>query len=366
MNLFEHFDDIDYFITDNQERLGLQNMYRLRLVLMFGFAMGSIYVPLYFIFCIYAQIHLVYLLFPVFSGLLWKLSVRIGKKSRLTMRFVRMYAGSCYLFFFCALMAVELVFRTEREAVVFAVALIASVVCYVDRLRYVVSFHATVSLIFLIFDRLLKSRSQYTADFMLVTGALLISLFCYFVMLCGMTSAAQGNRELRHRSTTDLLTGLYNKIAFEEAVRDFLKTRTMGTPCALIIFDFDNFKQVNDSFGHQTGDEVLKYFGQLLHKNFREKDFVGRVGGDEFMVLMTGAVPGGYIEQRCDGILFELRGRKIGDAEGFSASIGIAEDEGGADFERLYAAADHALYQAKKNGKGCYVSCRADIRGPRL
>ena len=168
---------------------------------------------------------------------------------------------------------------------------------------------------------------------------------------------AQKYSEISDKSRHDLLTGLCNKLTFESDVKKYLQEKKPGDMGTLLIFDFDNFKHINDNYGHQTGDEVLKAFGSTLIRAFRTQDIIGRIGGDEFMVYMPGMTKDTV--KRADDISTEilqtLHDMKVGEAEHFSCSIGIGTDMTDYDFARLYKLADSALYESKKRGKACYV-----------
>lgn len=163
--------------------------------------------------------------------------------------------------------------------------------------------------------------------------------------------------EVSDKSRHDLLTGLYNKLTFENESKEYLKNREDGDRAILLILDFDNFKHVNDNYGHQIGDEVLKAFANILTSEFRPNDIIGRVGGDEFMVLMRGIKEKdvGRADEISGEILEQLSRLFIGKAGPFSCSIGIGTDSTGYDFGELYKLADKALYEAKERGKACYV-----------
>ena len=165
-----------------------------------------------------------------------------------------------------------------------------------------------------------------------------------------------------NKSKHDLLTGLYNKRSFEDEVKSAIANKKPGDVSVLLIFDFDNFKHVNDHFGHQIGDEVLKAFAMILERAFRTKDLIGRIGGDEFMVFMPD-MQKEFLkrsEEISQEILHELAILKVGAAEHFSCSIGIASDAGNYDFKKLYLLADKALYESKERGKACYVRFSSD------
>ncbi len=165
-----------------------------------------------------------------------------------------------------------------------------------------------------------------------------------------------------NKSKHDLLTGLFNKRSFEEEVKTALKNKKPNDVSVLLILDFDNFKHVNDNYGHQIGDEVLKAFALILERAFRTTDIIGRVGGDEFMVFMPN-LSADFIKRADEisaEILHELAILKVGTAQHFSCSIGIGTDAGNYNFEKLYKLADKALYESKERGKACYVRYSSD------
>lgn len=165
---------------------------------------------------------------------------------------------------------------------------------------------------------------------------------------------AQKFSEVRDKSRQDLLTGLLNKLTFETDTKAAIEQRKEGTFGALFIFDFDNFKRVNDNYGHLAGDEALKSFAQILTRSFRAHDIIGRVGGDEFMVYMPD-LPEANVnrsDEIANEVLDELKKVVLENgATGFSCSIGIGTSRERVSFEELYKVADVGLYYAKKNGK---------------
>lgn len=159
--------------------------------------------------------------------------------------------------------------------------------------------------------------------------------------------------DLRRKTDSDPLTGLLNRRAIEAKVNYLLKKNKKGF---LFMIDLDNFKQINDTYGHGEGDLLLYQIGVLLKSIFRESDPVARVGGDEFLAFMADADHPEYARQKADvflGKLFELS-ENIG--YHVSASIGIAGcPPNGSQFELLYDSADQAMYCAKKAGKHGYA-----------
>lgn len=167
---------------------------------------------------------------------------------------------------------------------------------------------------------------------------------------------------LDDKARIDLLTGVLNKLTFEEYAANILSTSAKEEKRALIILDIDDFKIVNDTYGHAAGDRVLENMGSILKECFSEDDYLGRIGGDEFCVLVNARMSEGegfeqQIEKKCGELCNALRTGLAPD-EGIevSASVGAALfPENGSSFDELYAACDKALYFAKKSGKNRFA-----------
>nr|WP_320050259.1 diguanylate cyclase [uncultured Desulfuromonas sp.] len=165
----------------------------------------------------------------------------------------------------------------------------------------------------------------------------------------------QQNAELDRLSTTDPLTGLWNRLRFNhEIVQLISQVQTSEEPLAMLIIDIDHFKEINDSHGHSTGDEVLKIFGAFLQQQSRKTDFVSRVGGEEFVILTVGMnrYDLGLFAQRLLDKMTEVtypHGLRV------TASLGIALYHDGEDHSLFFSRADKAMYQSKEKGRFCYT-----------
>ncbi|WP_321494203.1 GGDEF domain-containing protein [uncultured Desulfobacter sp.] len=164
-------------------------------------------------------------------------------------------------------------------------------------------------------------------------------------------------RNLREAAKTDMLTGLLNRRGFEDAIAGPMKDAQEETaPLTLIIADIDNFKRINDSYGHLTGDNVLKLISKLLQKHIKGKDLAGRFGGEEFiMVLPETKMDGGFVlAEQIRTSLEKMRwqskssGKDIGT---ITISMGVAQFIPGEDLDSLIVRADKAMYAAKNNGR---------------
>jgi diguanylate cyclase len=161
----------------------------------------------------------------------------------------------------------------------------------------------------------------------------------------------------REAGLRDPLTGVGNRRCFDLKLNDAIRTAAATSkPLAIIIGDLDGFKKVNDDFGHQIGDEVLKYFSQLLSSNIREADTVTRYGGEEFAIILP-ETETGEAAQFAERIREQLgskhltirkTSREIGKV---TASFGVAALRPGETADSLVSRADEKLYEAKKAGR---------------
>lgn len=142
----------------------------------------------------------------------------------------------------------------------------------------------------------------------------------------------------------DYLTGVHTRFSFVNKVNDMLTTNPCGI---LLIFDIDNFKMINDTCGHIEGDKLLSRFGDRLKKGFDSRALIGRLGGDEFMIFISGNIKKDYVDDMIEksGILsFNDIQTKVK----IAVSCGAAyAPQGGLTFEELYQKADKALYASK-------------------
>ncbi len=165
--------------------------------------------------------------------------------------------------------------------------------------------------------------------------------------------------ELSEMAQKDQLTGLYNKTATERLIKEILKMRRIhDDKHALFIIDIDNFKNINDRLGHLYGDIVLTQLAEGIKPIFRSDDVIGRVGGDEFFVLIKNYRTTDLLKEKAEDIcnLFRKTYTDHNASVDISASIGIALcPENGIHFDELYKNADTALYNTKANGKNGYT-----------
>jgi len=163
------------------------------------------------------------------------------------------------------------------------------------------------------------------------------------------------NRNLEKLARTDALTGAANRHHFvERAGIEILRAQRNGAPLCLLMIDLDHFKLINDHHGHPMGDKVLRNFAALAAAPLRAGDLLGRIGGEEFAILLPDTDLAGASEV-ADRILESVRRQRIeagAEPIRYTVSIGAARlDPGSARFESLFASADAALYRAKAAGR---------------
>lgn len=167
-----------------------------------------------------------------------------------------------------------------------------------------------------------------------------------------VTKIKEREEQMTMLAQTDQLTGLNNKATFRMLAQTNLNRR-IECRHALLMIDVDGFKNINDTYGHDFGDKVLVAVATQLKACFRSSDIVGRVGGDEFMVLMTDISCEKAAKRKIKGVCAAIRAVKILGNEHMpiSVSIGVTFFTGKKSFEPIFAEADAALYRAKENGK---------------
>ena len=170
------------------------------------------------------------------------------------------------------------------------------------------------------------------------------------------------NEKLLKSAITDELTGVYNRKFFEKRVVEEMEIADRANEkISLIIFDLDRFKLVNDNFGHQFGDEVLKRTTQIAGDLIRKTDFLNRVGGEEFAIILpnTNKAQAVFVAEKVRKALEDNKHFKVGQVTG---SFGVAERMKAESLRSWYKRADNALYQAKNTGRNRVVdSDKIDI-----
>jgi diguanylate cyclase (GGDEF)-like protein len=188
-------------------------------------------------------------------------------------------------------------------------------------------------------------------EIMNFSAALFSEIAVHFSMTLKNSLAHEKVKEL---ATKDSLTGLFNRRVFDELLSVEMKRKEL-MPVSLLLVDLDDFKKINDNFGHPAGDEVLRTIGKILKEGCRGSDLVARYGGEEFAIMLPATTSSvafdiaKRLRSRIAGTVYVFDGKAVS----LTASIGIAQTSGGRSdaITQLVSRADQALYHAKKSGK---------------
>ena len=174
------------------------------------------------------------------------------------------------------------------------------------------------------------------------------TVFVIFMLVSERTVTAH-----KTAASMDPLTGMFNRRGFAEATSRVIEREAQaGRPVTVMIFDIDHFKSINDRFGHPAGDEILKLFATVVINNLRITDLSGRVGGEEFAALLPCELEEGVLVAERVREAFATSGIVVDEGPvDTTVSIGVAGGPAGTELEVLLAAADTALYQAKRSGR---------------
>lgn len=212
-----------------------------------------------------------------------------------------------------------------------------------------------------------KNKGWHT--FLLVSALILIIFSAVFVFFWRILLTKdnqdqlllQKNEELNRLSSIDTLTGLWNRLQLDrEMVRAMALANRQKTSLAMILIDLDEFKQVNDNYGHSVGDQVLKCFANFLQQMCRKSDFIARYGGEEFIVVVPQMTEAELI------IYAQRLLEKMGSVEyplglHLTASLGLALMQHGEDTNQFFCRADQALYTSKEEGRFRYTLAKESV-----
>jgi diguanylate cyclase (GGDEF)-like protein len=174
------------------------------------------------------------------------------------------------------------------------------------------------------------------------------------------------NNTLQTLSRTDRLTQLFNRGYWEDClIQEFRRYQRTEQPCTLIMFDIDHFKKVNDTYGHQAGDEVIRQTANSIREKVRTTDIPGRYGGEEFGILLINTKAEGalYLAERLRKHVESLTVKHDDMEIRYTISLGIAELQPGiTDHKQWIESADQALYNAKESGRNRAIIYGADTQ----
>lgn len=220
-------------------------------------------------------------------------------------------------------------------------------------IRYGIFFAALSVLIAFVSD--LTLRTNIPVWILAING--LIRFIVFGAIVVGLNTIKRQNNLLRQTTLIDPLSGIGNKrAAFADGTEKIDNMRQNNIPLTILFIDLDNFKSVNDTYGHDAGDELIVSVGHILKKHIRDSDTVARIGGDEFIAILYGADEKGafVVAEKIRSILetkFKQQNYNV------TASIGAATFlSPPSSFEHALKKADSLMYEAKNNSKNTIVS----------
>lgn len=226
----------------------------------------------------------------------------------------------------------------------------------IDKPWRLAGYQVVFTAIFVLLSYCLKPFDIFLADIKYLPIYLLLSIFTNIFTLVERVEGVQSFVMLQHEAEKDALTRLLNRKTGEEKTKLLLEQKVLGT---FAIMDVDDFKNFNDVYGHQVGDEILRNVSNAISSVFRTSDVVWRLGGDEFAIYAVDLVDPDICKERFETLLQKFHDMDLpaGVKEPVSVSIGcVICKNGETDFEKVYHDGDTALYQAKALGKGQIVT----------
>ncbi|PHR71702.1 MAG: diguanylate cyclase [Arcobacter sp.] len=216
-----------------------------------------------------------------------------------------------------------------------------------------------------IFSKWIPIKYEKGIDYNLIIAILLSSLFLLLLIIYWNTKIITANKllkkakkdiegknkELEQLAITDPLTNLYNRRKLEELLKNELnRNERFNHKFCLVIGDIDNFKNINDKYGHQIGDKVLIQIAMLLKSNLRKTDFVARFGGEEFIIVYPESNID-IIYKLIEKVRLKIENHSIEGIKNSTMSFGLTQTKNGDTYNSLIKRADKALYEAKNKGK---------------
>lgn len=301
--------------------------------------------PVYFVFY---PIFAVFILFAAFALRLKKIGSAVVRSMCMLMC-VLVLGGTIIISVFP---------QPDNLEIFFSMLIIILPVVFVVRPVVMDMLTAVMSLLFVFLSYRFKPPLPASLDAVTTIASVLLSwLTSYFVYHMRMRDFA-AQKELYELSSTDTLTSLLNKRSGEYNCLSYMRSAGAEEAYTAMMLDLDDFKAVNDVYGHIQGDKVLAAFGRELKRAFRSDDIVSRIGGDEFFVLLRNIGEKSVIEQKAENVLkiCDILNESFGVRLGVSMGIVIVgSDSVRPLYEQLYKAADTLLYKSKHGGKNIYT-----------
>ncbi len=243
-------------------------------------------------------------------------------------------------------------YNIDVISTIMCVLYISNVVLFIDKpYRYNIIMFLFIT--WLCIDTLMLNSADYiTIKILIYVATYMIGVVISYFQYNNIIEKAKILIKTQKERDQDLLTKLNNRVFTERYINEFLlENNNSGV---MFIFDLDNFKEVNDTYGHIVGDGLLIEVANIIKRTFRKGDCISRLGGDEFAIFIEEINSESFAVKKAQKLIEEVKNIKFEDKNIVGCSIGIAFSERKDDFNSLFKKADEAMYEAKKAGKSCY------------
>ena len=300
-----------------------------------------------------------YYLLTVFLIITLVMSCYFKKKNReqANYKWVTTIVIMFYMVLELFLIHIDVVENPNSEAIYFPFVLVVVPILFILPASVTFVINVILELSFVYVAWRVRSTQLVINDFYTSFFALVLSVIVANLVLNLRCEDNVAKFRYKRLSSIDSLTGTLNKATCTALTAEYIRERKQDEEFALFVLDVDNFKTVNDTLGHQAGDVILQKVGHILLDSFRIEDIVGRVGGDEFMILIKNVSDYSLVETRCTTVNEQLRMIKTGNSGmEISCSIGaVLIRNNHISYERCFSIADDALYEAKSLGRDRFV-----------
>lgn len=353
------FFDIDKlskkYMKDNEAEVTSSNQRMLKTISVIYFVViicYNIIVPVFFNEWGVSYIYQIALIVHIVILTLILLRYRKGLRSK---REVQIVCGAFQLYVMAFLVIVSLVpFDNGQPAVYFAPIAMGFAVVFIYSFKTAVALGVVECASLIITTMIFKSDVLFINGFSTILS-LVIVIYVVYVVYANRARESKHRKKLRKMGQTDKLTNIYNRAATEMMSQEYIQ-ENRDNKYALMIIDIDEFKSVNDTYGHQTGDKVIQSVAKIIEEAAGTRNIAGRMGGDEFMIFIKGWNTEDDIKEIAAQILRNAQKIEMPDERvKVSCSIGVCalkEDEW-MEYDDMFSCADKALYYIKENGKNC-------------
>lgn len=276
------------------------------------------------------------------------------RKTPRSLKEIQVVSGIVQLYVMTFVVIVSILpFEYEQPAVYFAPIAMGFAVIFVYSFRTAVILYCIEALTMIVTSFIFKSTEVFNVNMFSTVLSIVIGIYMMYVLYSNRARESKHRKKLRKMGQTDKLTNIYNRAATEMMSQEYMQANR-NTKYALMIIDIDEFKSVNDTYGHQTGDMVIQSVAKIIEDAAGANNIAGRMGGDEFMIFVRSWDTMDDIKEIAGQILNNAKKIEMPDDRvHISCSIGVCalkEDEW-MEYDDMFSCADKALYYIKENGK---------------